>query len=139
MYSILGTTSLTPTILTTTMCLVEPTADARPLSPVGDDPSYLEALTPKHFLLGPRVLAQPLLPDASSCVDCCKMYKISQSYKEKVWQRCIEEYHPQCNVRAKWNGTAKQYLEVGNLVLGNRWIRKEVLLQFGSSDGSLSR
>ena len=47
------------------MCLVEQTLNAIPLTPVSDDPSDLEALTPNDCLFGPRVLAQPLLPDAS--------------------------------------------------------------------------
>ena len=98
------------------MCLVERTLNASPLTPVSDDPSDLEALTPNDFLIGPRVLAQPLLPDASRYVDCRKMYKLAQSYNEMTCQRWPKEYFPQCNVRAKWNRTAKQTSEVGDLV-----------------------
>ena len=44
--------SLTDDVLTTTMCLLEHTLNARPLTSASDDPDDLEALTPNHFLLG---------------------------------------------------------------------------------------
>ena len=82
MYSILGSRCLTLPVLTTTMCLVEQTLNGRPLTPVSHDPEDLEALTPNHFLLGPRVIAQPLIPDASRYVDCRRLYKVAQGYSE---------------------------------------------------------
>ena len=48
-YTILGSGKLTDEILNTTMCLVEGSLNARPLTPVSDDPDSLEALTPNHF------------------------------------------------------------------------------------------
>ena len=51
-YAILRSKQLTDEILNTTMCLVEGSLNARPLTPVSDDPDSLEALTPNHFLLG---------------------------------------------------------------------------------------
>ena len=39
-------------VLSTTMCLVEQTLSARPLTAVSDDPEDLTALTLNHFLLG---------------------------------------------------------------------------------------
>ena len=51
-YSILGTRRLTDEVLSTTLCLVEQALNARPLTPVTDNPSELDALTPNHFLLG---------------------------------------------------------------------------------------
>ena len=55
-YTILGSRKLTDEILNTTMCLVEDSLDARPLTPVSDDPGSLEALTPNQFLLGQHSL-----------------------------------------------------------------------------------
>ena len=52
MIAILDNRSLTDEVLSTTMCLVEQTLNARPLTAVSDDPEDLTALTPNHFLLG---------------------------------------------------------------------------------------
>ena len=52
MIAILDKRSLSDEVLSTTMCLVEQTLNARPLTAVKDDPEDLTALTPNHFLLG---------------------------------------------------------------------------------------
>ena len=52
---------LTDKILSTTMCLAEGSLNARPLTPVSDDPDSLEALTPNHFLLRQHSLMFPSL------------------------------------------------------------------------------
>ena len=80
MFAIPGSRRLTLPVLTTTMCLVEQTRNARCLTPVSGDPEDLEALTPNHFLLGQPVLAERLMPDAVKYVDCRKMCKVAQAY-----------------------------------------------------------
>ena len=55
-YFILYSRKLTAEILNTTINLVESSLNARPLTPVSDDPDGLEALTPNHFLLGQHSL-----------------------------------------------------------------------------------
>ena len=52
MIAILDNWSLTDQVLSITMCPVEHTLNARPLTAVSDDPEDLTALTPNHFLLG---------------------------------------------------------------------------------------
>ena len=116
MYSILGTRSHTLPILTTTLCCVQETLNGRALTPVIDDPTILEALTPNQFLFEPTVLARRMLTDALRYVDCRYMYKVDQRYNETICQRWTKEYLPQCNVRAKWDRRAEEYLEVGGLV-----------------------
>ena len=64
MYTVLGNRSVTEDVLTTTMCVVEQTLKARPLTPVSSDVSDLEALTPNHFLLGNKNVCLPYLPCA---------------------------------------------------------------------------
>ena len=51
MIAILDNRSFTDEVLSTTMCLVEQTLNARPLTAISDDPEDLTALTPNHFLL----------------------------------------------------------------------------------------
>ena len=56
MYAVLGNRSVTEDVLSTTMCLVEQTLNARPQTQVSSDATDLEAITPNHFLLGNKNL-----------------------------------------------------------------------------------
>ena len=87
MFAILKNRRLTFPVLPTTMFLVEQTLNARPLTPVSDDPEDLEALMPNHFELGRPVLAEHLMPDAVRYVDFRKMYKVAQAYNQMIWNR----------------------------------------------------
>ena len=130
MYPILGSRCLTLPVLTTTMCLVEQTLNGRPLTPVSHDPEDLEALTPNHFLLGPRVIA-------SRYVDCRRLYQVAQGYNEMIWKRWTNEYLPQCSVRSKWHKPEHRDLKVGDLV----WLVDESIKKTfsnGQSVGSVS-
>ena len=62
--------------LKTTLCLVQQTLNARPLTSVSDDPDDLEALTPNHFLLGRANLAAPLLPDAQRYTHLRRVFRV---------------------------------------------------------------
>ena len=62
-------------ILATTVRVVEQTLNPYPINPVSDDPNDLEIWAPDHFLLWPNVIVQPLLTEASRCLDCLKMCK----------------------------------------------------------------
>ena len=54
--------SLTNEVLRTTLCPVEQTLNARPLTAVSDDPEDLTALTTNHFLLGRENASAPFMP-----------------------------------------------------------------------------
>ena len=56
MYVVLGSRSATEDVLSTTMCIVEQTLNARPLKHVSSDATDLEAITPNHFLFGNKNL-----------------------------------------------------------------------------------
>ena len=62
MIAILDNRGLTDEVLSTTMCLVEQTLNARPLTAVSDDPEDLTALTPNHFLPGRESASAPFMP-----------------------------------------------------------------------------
>ena len=68
MYAVLGNRSVTEDVLSTTMCLVEQTLNARPLTTVSSDAMDLEAITPNHFLLGNKNLCLPYLSGAEQFV-----------------------------------------------------------------------
>ena len=79
MIAILGNRALTDESLTTTMCLVEQTLNARPTTPASDDPNDLEALTSNHFILGGANICIPFIPNAElyanhrKCFDLVKL------------------------------------------------------------------
>ena len=89
MFVILKNRKLTITMLTTTMCMVEITWNARPLTPVSTDPEDLEAVTPNHFLLG-----GPLVPDPARYIDCRKIYKVAQAFNQMIWNQWVKMYLP---------------------------------------------
>ena len=114
-YAILGTHRLTDETLTTTLCLVEQALNARPLTPVTDDPDDLEALTPNHFPLGPPSASLP-----SSVSDGTpnprKRYTQAQAYANQIWTRWLNEYVPSLHKRTKWNTPSPYELKRGDLV-----------------------
>ena len=75
MVSILVNRSLTDEVLTTTMCLVEQTLNARPITPASDDPEDLEALTPNHFILRRANVCIPFIPNAEVYSNHRKMFR----------------------------------------------------------------
>ena len=115
MIAILGNRALTDESLTTTMCLVEQTLNARPITPASDDPNKLEALTPNHFLLGRANICIPFIPNAKLYSTHRKMFRFCQAYAHMIWKRWVKEYLPQNNVRTQWN-KSEPNLQVGDLV-----------------------
>ena len=87
MIAILDNRSLTEEVLSTTMCLVEQTLSARPLTAVSDDPEDLTALTPNHFLLGRESASAPFMPSSERYHDLRKSFKKAQAYADMIWKR----------------------------------------------------
>ena len=69
MYVLLGNTSVTENVFTTTVCIVEQTLNARPTTPVSSDVNDSEALTLNHFLLGNKNVCLTYLPCAEEFAD----------------------------------------------------------------------
>ena len=109
---------LTEFQLITFIVEVENIVNSRPLTPVSDDPSDLEALTPNHFLKGFNNTGVLLNRD--------KELNIKKSYKKRwvhiqmclkhFWNRWTKEYLPTLTTRSKWIDETRN-LEVGELVL----------------------
>ena len=60
MYAVLGNRSVAEDVLSTTMCIVEQTLNARPLTPVNSDVNDLEALTPITSFSATGTFAYPI-------------------------------------------------------------------------------
>ena len=115
-YAVLGNRSVTEDVVSTTMCIVEQTLNARPLTPVSSGVNDLEALTPNHFLLGNKNVCLPYLPCAEKFVDHRKLFRQTQAYANLIWDRFRKKYLPTLNNRQKWRSTANETLKKGDLV-----------------------
>ena len=81
--AILDNRSLTDEVLSATMCLVEQTLNARPLTAVSEDPEHLTALTPNHFLLGRENASAPFMPSSERYHDLRKSFIQNGSCKSR--------------------------------------------------------
>ena len=115
-YAVLGNRPITEVVLSTTMCLVEQTLNARPLIPVSSDVNDLESITPNHFLLGNKNVCLPYLPCAEKFVSHRKLFRQTQAYSDLIWDRFRKEYVPALNNRQKWNCQSNRILSKGDLV-----------------------
>ena len=116
MIAILNNRSFTENVLSSTMCLVEQTLNARPLTAVSDDPEDLTALTPNHFLLGRENASAPFMSSSERYHDLRKSFKTAQAYADMIWKRWTRECLPQWNQRSKWSKEHVQNLKEGELV-----------------------
>ena len=115
-YAVLGNRSLIEEGLSTTMCILGKTLNARPLTPVSSHVRDLEELTPNHFLLGDRKVCLPYLPFAKKFVDHRKLFRQTQAYGNRIWDRFPKEYLPTLNNRRKQRSTANETFKERNLV-----------------------
>ena len=67
------------------------TLGAGPLTPVSNDVGDLEALTPKQFLLGRSMTAEPFIPDLVTSVGCRKRSKVAQACNQMIWNKWAME------------------------------------------------
>ena len=116
MIAILDNRSLTDEVLSTTMCLVEQTLNARPMTALSDDPEDLTALTPNHLLLGQENASAPFMPSSERYHDLRKSFKTAQAHADMIWKRWTREYLPQWNQRSKWSKEHVRNLKEGELV-----------------------
>ena len=115
-YAVLRNRSITEDVLSTTMCLVEQTLNARLLTPVSSDVNDLESVTPNHFPLGNKNVCLPYLPCAEELVNHRKLFRQTQAYSDLIWDRLRKEYLPILNNRQKWNCESNRILNKGDLV-----------------------
>ena len=114
-YAILESRKLTDEVLNTTMCLVEVSLNARPLTSVSDDPDSLEALTPNHFFLGQHSLTFPSLRSSENYSH-SKRYAGAHLYANIIWHRWLGDYVPTLNKRVKWHAPPENSLKTGDMV-----------------------
>ncbi|XP_055527372.1 uncharacterized protein LOC129719987 [Wyeomyia smithii] len=100
----------------TLLTQVEACLNSRPLTPISDDPTDLEPLTPAHFLTGGSLQAIPE-PDYSAVpLNRLNQYQLVQRQLQDFWKRWKSEYLVQLQSRTKnWERPVK--VEIGRLVV----------------------
>ncbi|KXJ68059.1 hypothetical protein RP20_CCG006151 [Aedes albopictus] len=83
---------------TTLLVQITATLNSRPLSPLSDDPTEFEVLTPAHFLIGSTMKSLPepnLMTVSTNRLD---HYQQTQQMFQRFWQRWSKQYLTQLQV-----------------------------------------
>ncbi|XP_025836570.1 uncharacterized protein LOC112906526 [Agrilus planipennis] len=114
---VVGNTKLTFEEFYTLLTQIEAVLNSRPLSPLSNDPTELEPLTPAHFLIGRKLTAMPepsLLDIKESRLN---KFQHIQKMQQDFWKRWSKEYVHQLQTRSKWKETQQCSIKSGVLVL----------------------
>lgn len=97
---------------------IEGILNSRPIHPLSDDPSDVQALTPGHFLVGEPIVLPPPYSIAAQPQNkfSVKTWKQRQRMLDHFWKRWQEEYLVTLQERKKWR-REKESLRIGQLVL----------------------
>ncbi|KRX35610.1 hypothetical protein T05_5132, partial [Trichinella murrelli] len=138
---VLGRTSLDEEELATVLCGIEAQVNARPLAFVRDEISYLNPLTPSHFLIGRASADARYGPNhREQTTDIVGSQTKRWRYRKKLiahfWKRWRSEYIVMFCTRPKWRSDSIEP-NVGNIVLiaednvnKGRWMMGRVLELF---------
>ena len=138
---VVGDHSLSYEELSTLLTMIEACLNSRPLSPISDDSTDLEALTPAHFLIGRSLLSFPEDSLEHEKISLNQRWKMITQMRDSFWRRWKNEYLQSLQLRSKWQ-MAKSNLQVDDLVLimselspPSRWPLARVLKVHPGSDG----
>ena len=114
--NVIAKESLTHEELETVIVEIEAILNSRPLTPISNDPSNLEVLTPGHFLIGEPLTAQ--VDYRASPINASRLdhWKLVSTLKHKFWKRWSTEYLNELQQRHKWK-TQSTNLKAGDMVL----------------------
>lgn len=114
---IIGETSLTYDEYDTILCQVEAFVNSRPISPLNDDPTTLNALTPGHFLVFEPLVCLPEEVDLRETpVNRLQRWEHVTKMLQHFWDRWHHEYLTTLTNRTKWL-TKERDLRIGDMVI----------------------
>ncbi|XP_058836858.1 uncharacterized protein LOC131693220 [Topomyia yanbarensis] len=116
MVKTIGNTSLSYEDFLTVLTQIEANMNARPLTPLSDDPTELDVLTPSHFLTGSSSTSLPDPDYTKVPSNRLKHYQQLQQLIQKHWIRWRNEYLTELNVQRK-KSPATMHVRVGQIVL----------------------
>ena len=118
---IVGEQVLTFLEYSTLLCRIEACLNSRPLTPLSDDNSDLQPLTPAHFLIQRCFLLVPEPDLSTSRMTLGKRWELVSQLVQQIWRRWSTDYLTALQVRQKWQSPTRQFCP-GDLVL----IRSEI-------------
>ncbi|XP_050063237.1 uncharacterized protein LOC126552565 [Aphis gossypii] len=101
---------------TTLLCGIEGVLNSRPMTPLSNDPSDCQALTPSHFLIGGIITLPPDSDLSAVPMSRLKKFEMVQSCIQQFWKRWSREYLPQLQRRGRWIKVTRN-IKVGDLCL----------------------
>lgn len=113
----IGETTLTFEEYTTVLCQAEAMVNSRPIAPLPDDPTSLNALTPGHFIIGEALVRIPDEEDLREVpVNRLNRWAHLQKMNQHFWDRWHEEYLSGLVNRSKWLVERRNF-QVGDMVI----------------------
>lgn len=99
--------------LTTVLTEIEAILNSRPLTPMSDNPSDLQPLTARHFLIGCPLTAinDDYVPDTTKLQQWAKLVQI----KKEFWNRWQKEYLCELQFKNKWK-VGHPNVKIGTMV-----------------------
>lgn len=112
----IGNAVLTSEELNTLLVQIEGCMNSRPLTPMSNEPSDLEVLTPGHFLIHRPIvsMAEPSLEDLP--FNRLDRWQRVQEYLRRLWKRWSTDYLSGLQPRTKWT-KQKANVQLGTMVL----------------------
>lgn len=86
------------------------------MTPLSNDPSDCQALTPAHFLIGGVITFLPDSDASTILMSRLKRFKMVHSYLQQFWKRWSKEYLPKLQRRGRWIKVSRN-IQVGDLCL----------------------
>lgn len=140
---IIGNLVLTFEELSTVVIQIEASLNSRPITPLSDDPTDLNALTPGHFLIGRELLATPVEDLTDRNINHLNRWNLLSKIHQDVWKRWKNEYLHNLQDRKKWK-QAKKESKIGDMVLlkednlpPNKWSLARVIHVHPGDDGHI--
>ncbi|XP_058810933.1 uncharacterized protein LOC131675805 [Topomyia yanbarensis] len=101
----------------TLLAQIEMCLNSRPLTPMPDDPSNREVLTPGHFLIGSNLQAVPEVDLKETPDNRLDHWEVTQKRFQIIWSRWYSEYLQQLQSRATKGCNPPVSVDVGRVVI----------------------
>ena len=112
---VVGEAKLTYEELATTLAQIEACLNSRPLIPLPDDSEGLEALTPRHFLIGKPLMALPDPRESRLPITILRRWNLCQKLTNHFWNRWSKECLITLNRLSKWQKSTPN-IQVNDIV-----------------------
>lgn len=139
---LIGSKCYTYVHLYTTLVQIEAVVNSRPLYPLSDDATDVQALTPAHFLIGqPFTLPPPISVPTQTNNSLKRIRMEQQKIINSFWERWQNEYLLSLSQRKKWVHE-NEHVNIGKLVVIKdenlppaRWLLGRIIKLNPSKDG----